>query len=218
MKTESIIGSGRCPLRLDRHGLDIPLPQHPKPLSVLQSKVLKWVNDGCPGGLFEGYSHRIAARALADDRYITITGKGPTWTAEIIQRGVELLKSIDDSEANNDTQESEADKFIQRLTAARGVIEVQGGYSHIAANDALIRGVMKSALRPQGYKLEITSVGSWQKPKYEAHWARHFPDDVHERPVPIPDSVGKYHPVAKAFRDGTKGVSIDVALTPAATP
>ena len=144
---------------------------------------------------------------MADDRYITITGKGPTWTAKITQLGEELLKSIDDSAANNHTHESEADKFIQKLTAADGVLEIEGGYQHAAANDALIRGVMKSALRPNGYKLEITSVGSWQGPKYEAHWARHFPDDVDERPVPIPDSVGKYHPVAKVFRNGTRGVS-----------
>jgi len=183
------------------------LPQHHKPLSVLQSEVLKWIDDGCPGGVFEGYSHRIAARALADDRYITITGKGPTWTAKITQLGVELLKSIDDSDSNNHTHESEADKFIQKLTAADGVLEVEGGYRHAAVNDALIRGVMKSALRPKGYKLEITSVGSWQSPKYEARWARHFPDDVDERPVPIPETVGKYHPVAKVFRDGTRGVS-----------
>lgn len=183
------------------------MPQDPKPLSFLQSKVLKWVNDGCPGSIFEGYSHRIAARALADDRYITITGKGPTWTAKITRRGVELLKSIDDSDSNNHTHQSEADNFIQKLTAADGVLEVEGGYSHRAANDALIRGVMKSDLRPKGYKLEITSVGSWQSPKYEARWARHFPDDVDRRPVPIPDTVGKYHPVAKAFRDGTRGVS-----------
>ncbi|TDL34039.1 hypothetical protein [Arthrobacter nitrophenolicus] len=155
----------------------------------------------------KGYSHRIAARALADDRYITITGKGPTWTAKITQLGVELLKSIDDSDSNSHTHESEADKFIQKLTAADGVLEVEGGYRHAAVNDALIRGVMKSALRPKGYKLEITSVGSWQSPKYEARWARHFPDDVDERPVPIPDTVGKYHPVAKVFRDGTRGVS-----------
>ena len=183
------------------------MPQHHKPLSVLQSEVLKWIDDGCPGGVFEGYSHRIAARALADDRYITITGKGPTWTAKITQLGVELLKSIDDSDSNNHTHESEADKFIQKLTAADGVLEVEGGYRHAAVNDALIRGVMKSALRPKGYKLEITSVGSWQSPKYEARWARHFPDDVDERPVPIPETVGKYHPVAKVFRDGTRGVS-----------
>lgn len=192
---------------MDRLGWDIPLPQHPKPLSVLQSKVLRWVNDGCPGSIFEGYSHRIAARALADDRYITTTGKGPTWTAKITQRGVELLEGIDDSDANNHTHYSEADNFIQKLIAAGGVLEVEGGYQRAAVNDALIRDVMKSALRPKGYKLEITSVGSWQSPKYEARWARHFPDDVDERPVPIPDTVGKYHPVAKAYRDGTKGVS-----------
>lgn len=127
---------------MDQLGWDIPLPQHPKPPSVLQSKVLRWVNDGCPGSIFEGYSHRIAARALADDRYITITGKGPTWTAKITQRGVELLEGIDDSAANNRIHESKADKFIQKLAAADGVLEVEGGYSHIAANDALIRGVM----------------------------------------------------------------------------
>lgn len=181
------------------------MPQHPKPLSVLQSKVLKWVNDGCPDSIFEGYSLRIAARALADDRYITITGKSRTRTAKITQLGVGLLKSIADSDANDNSRQSEADLFVQKLIDAGGVLEVDGGYSHIAANDALIRDVMKSALRPKGYKLEITSVGSWQHPKYEAHWARHFPDDVDERPVPIPDAVGKYHPVARVFRDGTRG-------------
>lgn len=123
---------------------------------------MKWVNDGCPGGIFEGYSYRIPARALADDRYISITGKGPTWAATITQLGVELLKSISDSDANNDTHQSEADKFIQKLIAADGVLE-----------------------------------------------ARHFPDDVDEHPVPVPDSVSKYHPVAKVFRDGTRGVSKD---------
>ncbi|WP_437770416.1 hypothetical protein [Arthrobacter sp. KNU40] len=168
---------------------------------------MRWINDGCLGGVFEGFSHRIAARALADDRFITITGKGPSWTAKITQRGVELLEGIDDSDTNNHTHESEADKFIQKLTAAGGVLEVEGGYSHASANDALIRGVMKSALRPKGYKLEITSVGSWQSPRYEAHWARHFPDDVDERPVPIRDAVGKYHPVAKSFREAIRGVS-----------
>ena len=192
---------------MDRFRLEIPLPQDPKPLSYLQSKVLKWVNDGCPGGIFEGYSHRISARALADDRYITITGKGPSWTARITNQGKERLQRLDGSDTNNDALESVADNFIQRLKAAGGVLEVEGGYSHAAANDALIRDVMKSALRPKGHKLEIASIGSWQSPKYEARWARHFPDDVDERPVPIPDTVAKYHPVAKVFRDGTRGVS-----------
>ncbi|AMB40202.1 MULTISPECIES: hypothetical protein [Paenarthrobacter] len=70
---------------------------------------MKWVDDGCPDGIFDGYSHRISARALADDRHITITGKGPTWTAKITQLGVELLKGIDYSDANNQTLQSEAD-------------------------------------------------------------------------------------------------------------
>ncbi|MCU1444255.1 MAG: hypothetical protein JWQ59_2405 [Cryobacterium sp.] len=136
---------------MDRLRLDIPC-HSTLSRSAFTVQSLEWVNDGCPGGIFEGYSHRISARALADDRYITITGKGPTWTAKITELGVELLKSIDDSDANN-LHQSEADNFIQRLTAAGGVLEVEGGYSHRAANDALIRGVMKSALRPKGYKL-----------------------------------------------------------------
>lgn len=97
------------------------MPQHHKPLSVLQSEVLKWINDGCPGGVFEGYSHRIAARALADDRYITITGKGPTWTAKITQLGVELLKGIDDSDSNNHTRFKESPL---RLNKGLGQLEV----------------------------------------------------------------------------------------------
>ncbi|MHA7271195.1 hypothetical protein [Arthrobacter sp. HLT1-20] len=185
------------------------MQQPQKPLSHLQSKVLKWVNDGCPDGVFEGYSHRISARALADDRYITVTGRGPTWTAKMTKCGREILEGVADSDSHEEAVQSEADKFIQRLEAAGGVLEVEDGYHLSAANAALVPNVMKSAMRPKGYKLEIANVGSWQKPKHEARWVRHFPDDVEARPVPVRDSVGKYHPIAKAFRDGTRGVSND---------
>ncbi|ALE06927.1 hypothetical protein AL755_18110 [Arthrobacter sp. ERGS1:01] len=183
------------------------MPQEHKPLSDLQSKVLKWVNDGCPDGVFEGYSHRISARALADDRYITITGKGPTWAGKITKRGREVLEGVAESDSQEGAVQSEADKFIQRLETGGGVHEVEGGYHLIAANEALIRSVMKSALRPKGYRLEIADVGSWQKPKHEARWVRHFPDDVELRPVPVPETVGKYHAVAKEFRERKSGVS-----------
>jgi hypothetical protein len=49
---------------------------------------------------------------------------------------VDLLKRIDDSDANNHTHQSEADKFIQKLTAAGGVLAVEGGYQHAAVNDS----------------------------------------------------------------------------------
>lgn len=185
------------------------MQQQQKPLSDLQSKVLKWVNDGCPDGVFDGYSHRISARSLADDRYITVTGRGPTWTAKITTRGREVLEGASESESHEQAVQSEADKFIQKLEAAGGVLEIEDGYHLSAANQALVPNVMKSALRPKGYKLEIANLGSWHKPKYEAHWVRHFPDDVEAREVPVRDSVGKYHPIAKAFRDGTRGVSAD---------
>gem|GEM_PF-3765421 len=208
-------------MRLDRLGLDIPLPHRPKPLSVLQSKVLKWVNDGCPGSTFEGYSHRIAARALADDRYITISGKGPTWTAKITPPGVELLKGIGNSDADNHTHQSEADLFIQKLTAAGGVLEVDGGHQHAAANDALIRDAMKSALRPNGHKLEITSVGSWQRPKYEARWVRHFPDDVGRASGPDTRFGGQVSPgrqsVPIQYKRGVQGARRPCSQTAART-
>ena len=58
-----------------------------KVLNEAQREVLGWVADGCPSGVFEGFSHRITARALASKSLITIKGRGVTWQAVLTDVG-----------------------------------------------------------------------------------------------------------------------------------
>jgi hypothetical protein len=56
-------------------------------LNATQHEVLRWIADGCPHGVMEGYAHRVSARALKTRGLVHISGKGPTWRAELTDRG-----------------------------------------------------------------------------------------------------------------------------------
>jgi hypothetical protein len=62
-------------------------------LNVPQLEVLRWISDGCQAGYYDGYSHRVSAAALRSRGLITITGRGPTWQAEITPRGQAVLEA-----------------------------------------------------------------------------------------------------------------------------
>lgn len=54
-------------------------------LNESQEAVLRWVADGCPPGIMEGYSHRISAAAPRSRSLVRISGRGKTWRAELAQ-------------------------------------------------------------------------------------------------------------------------------------
>lgn len=62
------------------------------PLNPTQLGVLAWVWDGCPDGVYEGWSHRVTARALQRRGLIQVQGHGPSWKATIEPRGVFYLE------------------------------------------------------------------------------------------------------------------------------
>jgi len=66
-----------------------------KTLTEEQITLLRWIGDGCPDGVMEGYSHRISAPALRTRGLVGISGRGPTWKAEITQTGRAYLKQAD---------------------------------------------------------------------------------------------------------------------------
>jgi hypothetical protein len=65
---------------------------HLPALNEAQETVLRWIAEGCPEGVFEGYTHRISAAALRSRGLVTISGRGPTWTAEITSKGTAALE------------------------------------------------------------------------------------------------------------------------------
>lgn len=61
-------------------------------LNDTQLEVLRWVADGAPADIYEGYVHRIVARALRNRGLIEIAGRGDTWSASIEPDGNYFLE------------------------------------------------------------------------------------------------------------------------------
>lgn len=62
-------------------------------LNEAQFVVLRWVADGCPDGVMEGYAHRVSAAALRNRDLIRISGRGRTWHATLTDAGRIYLSS-----------------------------------------------------------------------------------------------------------------------------
>ena len=62
-------------------------------LNDAQLHVLRWIVDGCPDGVMDGYNHRITAAALQTRILVRITGRGASWSAAITERGNDYLKN-----------------------------------------------------------------------------------------------------------------------------
>src|SRR5258708_8717942 len=52
-------------------------------LNDVQVAVVRWIADGSPAGVFDGYSHRISAAALQTRGLVRIVGRGATWRAAL---------------------------------------------------------------------------------------------------------------------------------------
>jgi hypothetical protein len=72
-------------------------------LNAAQLAVLQWVSEGSPANIMEGYTHRVSAAALRSRGLLKISGRGPTWQAQITPAGQAYLDSIstDDSSSTD---------------------------------------------------------------------------------------------------------------------
>lgn len=62
------------------------------PLTPSQFAILKWVGEGCVEGVYEGWAHRVGARALHNHGLILVKGHGPSWVASITKDGAYYLE------------------------------------------------------------------------------------------------------------------------------
>lgn len=78
----------------------------PPEVNEAQRAVMEWVAAGSPADVMEGYSHRISARALQFRGLLKISGKGPTWRAELTDAGRAFLRAepTTSSEASDDVE------------------------------------------------------------------------------------------------------------------
>lgn len=204
-------------------------------LTAKQFQVLQWIADGHPDGIFPEYSGRVSARSLAGYGLVTIQGRGATWQASLTESGQKRLEAGPDYDPANPTvkstrgvsyllrpapsispepsqpQISELDYWILGVRNETGQILVDTPHNHKEL-EALTRQIVKSPVRPRGHTIKFESVPWVQRKSPVGRWIRYFPDEVDEKPVPVPETVGRYHPIAKEFRDSKTTVSPEHAI------
>ncbi len=62
------------------------------PLNARQEAVLRWISEGCPDGVMDGFTHKTTAVALQNRRLVTVSRKGGVWRAELTDAGRFYLK------------------------------------------------------------------------------------------------------------------------------
>ena len=107
-------------------------------LNQTQREVLAWVGADCPDGRFEGYTHRISAAALASRGLIRVSGRGPTWRAELTPRGAAVLAELTKGTLGSNGGSSQrarrkraplsrSEQLMAEVTAAGGALRVPTG-------------------------------------------------------------------------------------------
>ncbi|MET4622801.1 hypothetical protein ABIE18_004280 [Arthrobacter sp. 2762] len=168
-------------------------------LNNRQVKVLRWVRDGCPDGIFtKGYEHRIIARALERRGLVAITGTGPSWKAVATAAG-NTWKEPPREESNGLMAEAEPDTLIRQLLNAGGNLVLPKDSALEKKYEQLVRLSLKPPLRPKGRKLEIVLTGPWNQGPKTIVFTEYFDDYVTASPVPMPERISRYHPAVKAY-------------------
>ncbi|MEJ3742810.1 hypothetical protein WEI85_05935 [Actinomycetes bacterium KLBMP 9797] len=48
---------------------------------------MRWIADGCPNGVMEGFTNKTVAIALQNRRLVVVSRKGGVWRAELTAAG-----------------------------------------------------------------------------------------------------------------------------------
>jgi hypothetical protein len=168
-----------------------------KTLTEKQVEVLRWVAVGCPDGVFENDFHRISAAALQGRGLVTISGRGPTWRAKIAPAGSEYLKRVDGPEPPIPRQGnvSVTEQLVGMVIAAGGVLRVAQRWGATGEVDYEQRARLAQlhGKVPPGKRLRTRYVDR----ELEIRLDDAIPGtEVSLLPVPVPQRVGRLHPVA----------------------
>ncbi len=96
-------------------------------LNPTQLGVLAWVRDGCPSGVYEGWAHRVTARALQHRGLIHVQGHGPSWVATIEPAGVYYLE--------HGTYQRDAEPPNKRTVQVRPTVKAKPSRDEVAAGE-----------------------------------------------------------------------------------
>jgi hypothetical protein len=195
-------------------------------LNDAQLTVLRWIADGCPSGVMEGYGHRISAQSLQSRMLVRISGRGPTWRTELTERGREQLQLLElQQEARPATGNVESN--LQAPMAIKARVREQRPVPVPTKTEQLVADVIAAGGRltlPD----ETGSGGvNWRQRAYAAQRHGKVPEGKHlfvswtkngfeielldgetgnelgADAVPVPARLSRHHRVAKEFRDRT---------------
>lgn len=174
-----------------------------KTLTEKQVRVLRWIGDGCPERGIDDEFHRITAGALRNRGLITTAGRGPTWTAKITDAGRAYLAQVDSPNPPIPRQAnvSVTDQLIADLVAAGGTIRVprKDWQSPKSVDyERRVRSAERLGRVPAGKRLRTKYVDGDLEIRLEDGPPG---TDVELRPVPVPATIARLHPVAKHFRN-----------------
>jgi hypothetical protein len=195
-----------------------------KELNGTQRDVLAWVGAGCPDGRFEGYTHRISAAALASRGLIRVSGRGPTWRAELTPRGEAVLAepTNGDPGSNGGSGErartkhaplSKSEQLMAEVVAAGGALRVPY-WREKGKPDYRQRALAAQRLGkvPVGKRLVLERLrGGELEIRLED-----MPEGISAvpMPVPVPARLQRPHAVAARYRDNTQDHQVSRAALP----
>jgi|GEM_PF-1716837 len=175
-----------------------------KTLTEQQVELLRWIAEGSPSGVMEGDSYRISAAALRRKGLVTTSGRGAGWSAEVTDRGREYLERVDGPEPPVPRQgnASVTQRLVDDVIAAGGSLRVpRTGWGRRGGVDYRHRALLaqRSGKVPPGTRLDVAVVADELEIRLcEAPGAGARAELVE---VAVPGKVGRYHPVAKQFRE-----------------
>lgn len=172
---------------------------HRDALNEIQLNVLRWIADGCEEGVYDDYTHRVSAAALKRRGLVAVTGRGATWTATATNEGQRYLDRVDSSTSPTPRQggESVTQRLVDDVIAAGGTATFPRPRVGIGEVDYARRAALAHVHGkvPAGQQLVVTHRGNSIEISLIDGPTADSP------PVPVPDKVGRLHPIARAFRD-----------------
>ena len=168
--------------------------------------------------------HRISAAALRSRELVRISGRGPTWAAQVTKAGREYLARVDgpDPPIARQANVSVAERLVDDVTAAGGSLRVpRKGWNRSATIDYAhrVRLAGRHGKVPPGKRLTVTVTEARDELEIRLIDA---PDGApggraELAPVAVPVRVGRYHAAARQFRDHPERHEVSRALLPRAT-
>lgn len=194
-------------------------------LNDKQITVLRWVADGCPDGVMDGYAHRVSAAALRSRGLVRVVGRGPTWRAELTERGARHLLGLasaparpagrngsgremsastqgaSDGRSSTSPKLSKTEQLVADVIAAGGTLTLPDDTARGGVNwRQRAYAAQRHGKVPDGKHLSV----SWTSAGFVIELLDGATgNELGAEPVVVPARVGRYHRVAADFRGRT---------------